>query len=343
MRRLRDWCFLHLRAAVLLVLQERGSSGSSSHSLTFFSALMSKPIPGTHPFTALVYLDDQLIGHYDSNRRKCLPEPSWAEKVEEEEDAPFWDWCTKVSLTSASSFRVDFLNLQKYYNQSRRLHIWQRMHGCALSGDGLREAHYQYAYDGRDFLSLDMETLTWTAADVMAQLVKRRWEAHPLLTQNKRYFTEEKCEWLKKFFQYGKEALLRREPPVVKVRRKAGYDGWETLICRLYGFYPKEIDATWRKDGEVWEQETFRGGITPNSGGTYHTWLSIEIDPKDRDQYRCYVEHDALEKPVDLAWEEPVNLQKQEPYKAASTSDLGSDNSCGGSSQQSWSNQERIP
>ncbi|XP_053145474.1 HLA class I histocompatibility antigen, alpha chain E-like isoform X3 [Hemicordylus capensis] len=96
------------------------------------------------------------------------------------------------------------------------------------------------------------------------------------------------------------------EPPTVTVTRKVGRDGLETFLCRAHGFYPKEIDATWKKDGEVWEHETLRGGVTPNSDGTYHTWLSIEIDPKERNLYQCHVEHDGLSEPLDLAWEEPV-------------------------------------
>ncbi|ETE56062.1 hypothetical protein L345_18228, partial [Ophiophagus hannah] len=79
----------------------------------------------------------------------------------------------------------------------------------------------------------------------------------------------------------------------------------EVLVCRVYGFYPKEMDATWRKDGEVWEQDTFWGGVLPNSDGTYHAWLSIEVDPKERDRYRCYVDHDGLPEPLILAWVEP--------------------------------------
>ncbi|ETE59592.1 hypothetical protein L345_14677, partial [Ophiophagus hannah] len=132
-----------------------------------------------------------------------------------------------------------------------------------LRQDGRKEGNSQFGYDGKDFLSLDKQTLTWTAADWRAQVTKQRWEAD------------------------------------------VSYDGLETLICRLYGFYPKEVDVTWRKGGEILEHETFRGGITPNSDRTYHTWLSIEIDPKERDHYKCHIEHDGLMNPQDFSWEKP--------------------------------------
>ncbi|KAG8148242.1 hypothetical protein E2320_022419 [Naja naja] len=88
-------------------------------------------------------------------------------------------------------------------------------------------------------------------------------------------------------------------------RRTEVEDGMETHICRQHGFYPREIDASWTRDGEVWLQDTFHGSVAPNADGTYHYWLSIRIDPKEKGRYRCHVEHDGLQKPLDLALEEP--------------------------------------
>lgn len=109
--------------------------------------------------------------------------------------------------------------------------------------------------------------------------------------------------------------VFSTEPPVVKVTRRTQYNGLETLICRVYGFYPKEMDATWRKGGEVWEQDTFRGGVLPNSDGTYHAWLSIEVDPKERDRYRCYVDHAGFPEPLIVAWEEPGERRGRAPME----------------------------
>ncbi|XP_053145511.1 major histocompatibility complex class I-related gene protein-like [Hemicordylus capensis] len=193
---------------------------------------------------------------------------------------------------------------------SSGLHTWQCLVGCELSKDGKREGRsMQCGYDGRDFISLDKETFTWIAADDKAQVTKRKWEADPSIAQHWKPYLQKECfEKVQKYLDYGNKSLLRTESPEVTVARKLGHDGLETLICRTDGFYPKEIDATWRKDGEVWEHETLRGGVTPNSDGTYHTWLSTELDPKDRKLYRCCVEHDGLPGPRCLAWEEPASL-----------------------------------
>ncbi|KAK9405437.1 patr class I histocompatibility antigen B-1 alpha chain-like [Crotalus adamanteus] len=92
------------------------------------------------------------------------------------------------------------------------------------------------------------------------------------------------------------------EPPEVTMSSKTEMeDGMETHICRLDGFYPRDIEASWMRDGEVWLQDTRRGAVAPNSDGTFHTTLSIQIDPKERGRYRCHVEHDGLPKPLDVA------------------------------------------
>ncbi|KAG8127316.1 putative MHC class I antigen protein [Naja naja] len=140
--------------------------------------------------------------------------------------------------------------------------------GPWIRKDGRKEGSSQFGYDGKDFLSLDKQTLTWTAADWRAQVTKQRWEADLVWTQGRKNFLEGDCiEWLQKYLNYGKE-----------------------------------------KGGEILEQETFRGGITPNSDRTYHTWLSIEIDPKEREHYKCHVEHDGLMNPQDFSWEKPGAL-----------------------------------
>ncbi|XP_029142094.1 major histocompatibility complex class I-related gene protein-like, partial [Protobothrops mucrosquamatus] len=96
------------------------------------------------------------------------------------------------------------------------------------------------------------------------------------------------------------------EPPEVTVSSKTEVeDGMETRVCRLDGFYPRENDASWMRDGEVWLQDTFRGSVAPNADGTFHSWLSIRIDPQEKGRYRCHVEHDGLQEPLDVAIKDP--------------------------------------
>ncbi|XP_053145463.1 major histocompatibility complex class I-related gene protein-like isoform X1 [Hemicordylus capensis] len=299
-------CLLLGSAAVAASVPRRGFSGaSSSHSLRHFYLGVSEPIQGLPRFTQVGYVDDQLITRYDSNIRMDQPQVPWMGKVEEE-DPQFWKRETHLARIADKDFEEAFVILQSRYEQNGGLHTWQCLVGCELSKDKKQKGRFmQCGYDGRDFISLDKETFTWTAADAEAQDTKRKWEADPDIAKIWGKYLEEECiERLQKYLYYGEETLLRTESPTVKVHR----NGQEILVCRADGFYPKQINATWRKDGEVWKWNTSRRGVTPNSDGTYHTWISIKIDPKDRDHYKCHVEHDGLQEPLDLAWVEPASV-----------------------------------
>uniref|UniRef100_A0A670ZNL2 Ig-like domain-containing protein n=1 Tax=Pseudonaja textilis TaxID=8673 RepID=A0A670ZNL2_PSETE len=96
--------------------------------------------------------------------------------------------------------------------------------------------------------------------------------------------------------------VVSADPPVVTVtRRVEAEDEKETHICRVHGFYPRVVNASWTRDGEVWLQDTLHGSVAPNADATYHYWLSIQIDPKERGRYKCHVEHDGLQEPLDVA------------------------------------------
>lgn len=85
------------------------------------------------------------------------------------------------------------------------------MYGCALQEGGQRSGFEQYGYNGRDFLSFDKETLTWTAVAAAAQVAKRRLDGELVRSQSLRAYLEEEClEWLQKFLTYGASALLRK-------------------------------------------------------------------------------------------------------------------------------------
>lgn len=96
------------------------------------------------------------------------------------------------------------------------------------------------------------------------------------------------------------DPVISAEPPTVTVTSKAEASQTETHICRVDGFFPKDINATWRKDGEIWLKDTLHGLIAPNSDGTYHFWLSIRINPSERNHFQCRVEHGSLKNPLNV-------------------------------------------
>ncbi|NWX11069.1 HA1F protein, partial [Caloenas nicobarica] len=112
-------------------------------------------------------------------------------------------------------------------------HTIQRMAGCDLLEDGSTGGFYQFAYDGRDYIALDLDTLTFTAADTAAQNTKRKWEDGTEAERWKHYVENTCIEWLKKYVSYGQAVLERKEPPSVRVSGTEAH-GTLTLRCRAY-------------------------------------------------------------------------------------------------------------
>uniref|UniRef100_A0A8C6Y592 Ig-like domain-containing protein n=1 Tax=Naja naja TaxID=35670 RepID=A0A8C6Y592_NAJNA len=263
-----------------------------------FLHLHLDPNQGQPHHVAVGFVDGQVFLHYDSHSRKMEPRVSWMEKVGKE-DPNYWVRNTQMARDTEEASRGDLETLRLRYNQSKsetsgKTMTWMTQGcGCELRADGSRGGFDQYGYDGRTFLTLTRRPSPG------------KWDTSPVYNRRGKAYLEEICiKWLEKHLSYGKETLLKREPPVVTMTRRTEVeDGMETHICRQHGFYPREIDASWTRDGEVWLQDTFHGSVAPNADGTYHYWLSIRIDPKEKGRYRCHVEHDGLQKPLDLALE----------------------------------------
>uniref|UniRef100_A0A8C6V916 Ig-like domain-containing protein n=1 Tax=Naja naja TaxID=35670 RepID=A0A8C6V916_NAJNA len=87
----------------------------------------------------------------------------------------------------------------------------------------------------------------------------------------------------------GCAVAIFAEPPVGRVMHKTASEKVDVLICQAFGFYPKEIQAIWRRGEEDCKYETLHRNVAPNLDGTYYVWLSIEIDPKERDLFSCHI------------------------------------------------------
>uniref|UniRef100_A0A663MYC6 Ig-like domain-containing protein n=1 Tax=Athene cunicularia TaxID=194338 RepID=A0A663MYC6_ATHCN len=273
---------------------------------TTLSSHYPLPSPGVPEFVSVGYVDGNLISRYDSETRRMVPRTSWVEKNLHRE---FWDKNTRIAQGSQQINRMSLDTVRGRYNQSGSGHTRQRMVGYDIHENGtFIKGVYQTAFDGQDFMALDTDTMTLTAADEAAQITKRKWDADRTVAEHVKHYLENTCvEWLRKYVSYGRAVLERKEPPTVQVSGKEA-DGFLTLYCRAYGFYPRPIAVSWLKGGEVRDQETERGSVAPNSDGTYYTWASIEAHLEEKDEYRCRVEHASLPEPRLFTWGEPGGL-----------------------------------
>ncbi|XP_064593998.1 class I histocompatibility antigen, F10 alpha chain-like isoform X2 [Zonotrichia leucophrys gambelii] len=284
---------------LLGLLGDPGGATKVLHSLHYLKVAVSEPSPGIPQFMAIGFVDGIPFVRYDSERGRAEPLTQWIKDGVEPE---YWERETQTSVRYQHVFARSLETLREQYNQSRGLHTRLRVYGCELLSDGSVRGSYRDGYDGRDFISFDLESGRFVAADSGAEITRRRWEQEGEAEQWTNYLKHICPEWLQKYVRYGQKELERKEPPDVHVSGREEH-GTLTLSCHAYGFYPNTIAVSWMKGGETLDQETEWGGVVPNSDGTFHTWARIEALPEEREQYRCRVEHPGMPEPGIFAWE----------------------------------------
>ncbi|XP_059521012.1 patr class I histocompatibility antigen, B-2 alpha chain-like isoform X3 [Myotis daubentonii] len=285
-------------------------SWAGSHSLRYFLTAVSRPGRGDPRFLSVGYVDDTQFVRFDSDAAtpKAEPRAPWMQQPwVEEEDPGYWDRETQISKSNAQTFRRSLQNLRGYYNQSEDgSHTLQSMFGCDLGSDGrLLRGYQQHAYDGADYLALNDDLFSWTAADVAAQITKRKWEAAGVAERMRSYLEGLCVESLLMYLDKGKETLQRTIPPKAHVTHHPISDREVTLRCWVLGFYPANISLTWQRDGEDQTQDMELVETRPAGDGTFQKWAAVGVSSGEEQRYTCHVQHEGLPEPLTLRWEPP--------------------------------------
>ncbi|XP_061003237.1 BOLA class I histocompatibility antigen, alpha chain BL3-7-like isoform X5 [Dama dama] len=286
----------------ILVLTE---TQAGSHSMRYFYTAVSRPGLGEPRFIAVGYVDDTQFVRFDSDAPNPRMEPRarWVEQ----EGPEYWDEETQKHKGHAQTFRVNLKTALRYYNQSEAgSHTIQWMYGCDVGPDGrLLRGFSQYAYDGRDYLALNEDLRSWTAADTAAQITKRKWEAAGDAEEHRHYLEGRCVEWLHRYLEHGKDTLLRADPPKAHVTHHPISDREATLRCWALGFYPEEISLTWQRNGEDQTQDMELVETRPSGDRTFQKWVALVVPSGEEQRYTCRVQHEGLQEPLTLRWEPP--------------------------------------
>nr|XP_033492747.1 major histocompatibility complex class I-related gene protein-like [Epinephelus lanceolatus] len=257
------------------------------HSLKYFLTA-SSGVPNFPEFVGAAMVDDVQVGYCDSNIKTAEPKQDWMRKIIKA-DPQHLEWYTLKCFGSQQVFRANLDNLKQRLNQTGGAHILQRMNGCEWDDEtGEVIGFNQYGYDGEDFISLDLQTLTWTAPKQQAFITKLRWDAEKARIQyNKDYYTHKCPDLLKNYVQYGRSFLQRRELPSVSLLQKSPSS---PVSCHATGFYPDSAMMFWRKDGEEIHEDVYHGEILPNHDGSFQITVELDVSsvpPEDWRRYDC--------------------------------------------------------
>nr|XP_044630961.1 class I histocompatibility antigen, Gogo-B*0103 alpha chain-like isoform X2 [Equus asinus] len=275
---------------------------AGSHSMRYFYTVTSRPGRGEPRFIAVGYVDDTQFVGFDSDAASPRMEPRapWMEQ----EGPEYWERETQSVKGTAQSFRKSLNTIRGNYNQSEAgSHTFQWMSGCDVGPDGrLLRGYGQSAYDGADYLALNEDLRTWTAADAVAQICKRECEAGGVAERVRGYVKGTCVERILRYLEIGKETLQRADPPKTQVTYHPISDHEVTLRCWALGFYPAEITLSWQRDGEDLTQDTEFVETRPAGDGTFQKWAAVVVPSGEEQTYTCRVQHEGLPEPVTLRW-----------------------------------------
>ncbi|NXS26423.1 HA1F protein, partial [Pomatostomus ruficeps] len=272
------------------------------HSLRYLQVAVSEPSLGLPQYQAVAFVDGIPFARYDSERGWMELQTLW---VGAGAKPGCWDTETWINERYQHTDSIKLRRLQVWLNPTHPpgLHTMQWECSCDLLSDGSVRGSCRDGYDIRDFISSQLGSRNFVAADNIAQIIKRHWEHEGIMAEEWTNYLEDACvEVLQKHVRYGREALEHKEAPHVHVSGKVEY-GILTLSCHAYRFYPSTIGISRMKGDGIQDQETQWGGIIHNSDGTFHTWARIEALPEEREQYQCWVEHPGMLESGIFAWE----------------------------------------
>ncbi|GAB1301057.1 Histocompatibility 2, M region locus 2 [Apodemus speciosus] len=270
-----------------------------SHSLRYFDIAVSRPGLEETRYMTVGYVDDTEFVHFNNEAANPRFEPRvpWMEQIGQK----YWDDQTRIAKAAEQQIRVYFQKLRDYYNQSQN-----KMTGCYIGPDGhLLHAYRQFGYDGQNYLILNEDLSTWTAADSAAEITRREWEATNAAEYWRVYLEGPCVVWLFKYLMMGNETLLRSEPPKVYVTRHQRPEDEVTLRCWALGFYPADITLTWQLNGEDLTQDMELVETRPAGDGTFQKWAAIVVPSGKEQNYTCHVHHEGLPEPLTLRWSRP--------------------------------------
>ncbi|KAF4013549.1 hypothetical protein G4228_005210 [Cervus hanglu yarkandensis] len=141
-------------------------------------------------------------------------------------------------------------------------HTVQETYGCDVGPDGrLLRGYVQYAYDGRDYIALNEDLRSWTAADTAAQITKRKFEQRGAAERVRNYLNCECVEWLRRHLENGKDTLLRASTRGAEPPRSP-------LGLELASHEEKKVGSLWEQHPNFLSGE---GGMHPGFHVLYKT------------------------------------------------------------------------
>ncbi|XP_036421857.1 class I histocompatibility antigen, F10 alpha chain-like [Colossoma macropomum] len=288
------------------------------YGLFFFLPLLQRSSADVHSFSAFfigsqgldlpdymerVTVDDVTMFYYDSSMNAEVPCPEWLNTTEAQEH---WKDINLRSFHNRYRMALALQSAKQQFNltgPSLDVNIYQAYSRCDLYPDGTRKAVLIHAFNGKDFLSYDIDRKTVIASVPQAVIYKRQREEDPVLTEIVASFYKKTCfERLDMFLQHAPGVRVKQVPEVRLFEKTRA--GSTVLTCHVTGFYPRDVQVEWVGAGLQSVDEEMVD-VLPNGDGTYQTRRSVirpEENPEEH-KYSCVVHHSSVAGDITKTWD----------------------------------------
>ncbi|XP_041665004.1 major histocompatibility complex class I-related gene protein-like [Cheilinus undulatus] len=261
-------------------------SSTVGHSVEFFITA-SHGLPDFPEFVAAAVVDGVEFATCDS-KTKILKFHEWTREFTDNYPE-YWSSYSVVCLIHQNVFSSVTVDVMKVFNQSEGVHILQSVSGCEWDEEtGETGSFCRVGYDGKDLVSFNPQTLTWTVLNPEALTSKFRGQSDKGNLQYLNTFFNQYCPfWLKQTVANGRKYLQQKVLPSISLLQKSPSS---PVSCFASGFYPDRAVMFWRKDGEELHEGVDHREILPNNDDTFQMSVDLNISSvklEDWEKYEC--------------------------------------------------------
>ncbi|KAM5145643.1 hereditary hemochromatosis protein-like [Mantella aurantiaca] len=270
-------------------------ASSGIHSHYFFRTVTTQDSASDYPFYySTRSIDDITLYWYDSNSGIVERRVPWFRSAHAGLlNASIAEFNNQISQSNLLEL------IRNDINDTEGFHVLQRLQGCVVHEN---LAILSYRYDGKPFLSFNLEKVKWIAEDPRAQYLADHNNRDQTLTAVTKDILLDSCNpQITELLSLGNCTFSRKEQPVVKVTQTPITNSTSRLNCRAYGHYPKNISMTWYKNGEPVPESLMERVTLPFPDITYLTWLYMNVTLNDA-IYTCNVTHSSMMSPLITDW-----------------------------------------
>ncbi|XP_053728081.1 hereditary hemochromatosis protein homolog [Synchiropus splendidus] len=281
----------------LMFVQQVTSSGARQHSLWVLATCVFGPskLP---EFSGVLLLDDLQVAYYDSTLDHLVTNSMDRTPLDLGQSA--------MGIVQDMYFGMrDRIAFSKHrFNQTKGLHILQKLAGCEIQDGQPTFVMSRNSYDGQDIDSQMFNTThfsyttregwenRWTAAE---------WQIEQTLYHH--FYLSTCVSALEQLLEQKKNLVTRRVRPRLHVFSRPRMGG-ALLTCLATDFYPRHINLTLLRDGQqVEEDQLSTGPVLPNGNGLYQVRKTLVLTEQEQEHnYTCTAAHLSLDNQLQVSW-----------------------------------------